>query len=104
MKNKDAVQLYSAATGNGIKVSIMMEELQELRAMKGGFEYEPHTVDVRTCENRILFPLLKINPNGKIPAIVDPTIDGDPFSVFESGAILMYLAEKYRKQTHCITV
>ena len=99
VKNTHAVQLYSANTANGIKVSIMLEELQELRAMKGDFVYEAHTVDIRTSENRKLFPIMKINPNGRIPAIIDPVPadHGEQLAVFESGAILMYLAEKYQE-------
>jgi GST-like protein len=82
----DRIQLYSLPTPNGVKVSIMLEEL--------GIAYEPHLIDFAkndqaTAEFRTL------NPNGKIPAIVDPDgPDGKPLVLFESGAILLYLADK----------
>ena len=84
-----ALQLYSLATPNGVKVSIALEEM--------GLAYEPHLVtlsdvDVRSPE------FLSLNPNNKIPAIVDPNgPDGAPIGLFESGAILLYLAEKSGK-------
>jgi len=82
----DVLQLYSFPTPNGVKVSIALEEL--------GIAYEAHRVtladsDVRSPE------FLSLNPNNKIPAIVDPDgPDGAPLPLFESGAILIYLAEK----------
>ena len=82
----DAIQLYSFPTPNGVKISIALEEL--------GLEYEPHRVtlsdaDVRSPE------FLSLNPNNKIPALIDPNgPDGMPLALFESGAILIYLAEK----------
>ncbi|MXQ08436.1 glutathione S-transferase [Alphaproteobacteria bacterium GH1-50] len=82
----DAIQLYSFPTQNGTKVSIALEEL--------GLDYEPHKVtlsdaDVRSPE------FLSLNPNNKIPAIIDPDGPGGaPIALFESGAILIYLAEK----------
>jgi GST-like protein len=82
----DVLQLYSFPTPNGVKVSIALEEL--------GLAYEPHLVtlsdsDVKSPE------FLSLNPNNKIPAIVDPNgPDGAPLPLFESGAILIYLAEK----------
>jgi GST-like protein len=82
----DVLQLYSFPTPNGVKVSIALEEL--------GLPYEAHRVtladsDVRSPE------FLSLNPNNKIPAIVDPDgPDGKPLPLFESGAILIYLAEK----------
>ncbi|UTW46760.1 glutathione S-transferase N-terminal domain-containing protein [Bacterioplanoides sp. SCSIO 12839] len=83
--NPDVIQLYSYPTPNGVKISIALEEL--------GLEYEPHLIglsgDVRTPE------FLSLNPNNKIPAIIDPNgPDGKPLALFESGAILLYLAEK----------
>ncbi|MCE8538622.1 glutathione S-transferase N-terminal domain-containing protein [Ruegeria pomeroyi] len=84
--NPDILQLYSFPTPNGIKVSILLEEL--------GLPYEAHTVtlsdaDVKSPE------FLSLNPNNKIPAIIDPDgPDGQPLALFESGAILLYLAEK----------
>ncbi len=85
-KNPDIIQLYSFPTPNGVKVSIALEEM--------GLEYEPHRVtlsdaDVKSPE------FLSLNPNNKIPAIIDPNgPDGVPVGLFESGAILIYLAEK----------
>jgi len=80
------LQLYSVPTPNGVKVSIMLEEI--------GLPYEPHFIRLgeggtQTSE------YLSLNPNGKIPAILDPGGPGGaPFGLFESGAILIYLAEK----------
>lgn len=84
--NPDVIQLYSFPTPNGVKISIMLEET--------GLAYETHKVtlsdeDVRSSE------FLSLNPNNKIPAIIDPSgPDGSPIALFESGAILVYLAEK----------
>lgn len=82
----DRLQLYSAPTPNGVKVSILLEEL--------GLPYEPHLVDIG--QNATWTPdYLSLNPNGKIPAILDPDgPGGQPLALFESGAILVYLAEK----------
>jgi GST-like protein len=82
----DRLQLYSAPTPNGVKVSIMLEEV--------GLPYEPHYIDI--FANETWTPdFLSLNPNGKIPAIVDPDGPGGaPIGLFESGAILIYLAEK----------
>lgn len=80
------IDLYTANTPNGYKVSIVLEELE--------LPYEVHRVDLSQQEQK--HPeFLKINPNGRIPAIVDR--DNENFSVFESGAILIYLAEKTKK-------
>ncbi|KAG0603557.1 hypothetical protein M758_10G102400 [Ceratodon purpureus] len=83
------IQLYSMATPNGQKVGVALEEM--------GLEYDPHLINIR--ENQNYSPeFTKINPNAKIPAIVDPDgPDGHPIAVFESGAILLYLAEKSGK-------
>ena len=80
------LQLYSLATPNGVKASVMLEETQ--------LPYEPHLVDFAT--NDQLSPeFLSLNPYGKIPAIIDPQgPDGEPLPLFESGAILIYLADK----------
>ncbi|MET4685488.1 glutathione S-transferase N-terminal domain-containing protein [Brevundimonas faecalis] len=85
-QHPDRLQLYSLPTPNGVKVSIMLEEL--------GLAYEPHLVDIG--KNETWTPeYLSLNPNGKIPAIIDPDgPDGKPLPLFESGAILVYLAEK----------
>ncbi len=88
-KFPDRIQLYSFPTPNGVKASIMLEET--------GLPYEAHTVtladaDVKSPE------FLSLNPNNKIPAIIDPNgPDGTPIGLFESGAILLYLAEKSGK-------
>jgi len=85
-QNPDILQLYSLNTPNGVKVSIMLEET--------GLAYEPHLVDIN--KNESWTPeFLSLNPNGKIPAIIDPNgPDGEPLGLAESGAILIYLAEK----------
>jgi GSH-dependent disulfide-bond oxidoreductase len=87
--SQDKIQLYSWPTPNGVKVSIALEEL--------GLPYEAHAVDI--SKNRTWTPdFLSLNPNGKIPAILDPHgPDGTPLELFESGAILIYLAEKTGK-------
>ncbi len=84
--NPDILQLYSTPTPNGVKVSIMLEEI--------GLPYEPHRVNIGANESWTP-EFLTLNPNGKIPAILDPHGPGDkPMGLFESGAILVYLAEK----------
>jgi len=85
-KRPDVIQLYSLPTPNGVKVSIALEEL--------GLDYEPHRVDIDRNESRDP-AFLSLNPNGKIPAIIDPDgPSGKPIGLFESGAILIYLADK----------
>ena len=82
----ERLQLYSVPTPNGVKVSIMLEET--------GLPYEPHFVDFGRDEQRSR-EFLSLNPTGKIPAILDPDgPGGKPLALFESGAILQYLAEK----------
>ncbi|MCE4071340.1 MULTISPECIES: glutathione binding-like protein [Pseudomonas] len=85
-EHPDRLQLYSLPTPNGVKVSIMLEEL--------GLPYEPHLVSFE--RNDQMSPeFLSLNPNNKIPAILDPNgPDGQPLALFESGAILVYLADK----------
>ena len=85
----DRLQLYSMPTPNGVKASIMLEEI--------GLPYEVHAVNIG--KNETWTPdFLSLNPNGKIPAIIDPDgPGGQPFRLFESGAILLYLAEKSGK-------
>ena len=88
-KDPDRLQLYSLPTPNGVKVSIMLEEI--------GLPYEPHRVDFGKNEQQTP-EFLSLNPNGKIPAIIDPNgPDGAPLGLFESGAILLYLADKTGK-------
>lgn len=87
--NPEILQLYSYPTPNGVKISIALEEM--------GISYEPHLIqlsdsDVKSPE------FLSLNPNNKIPAIIDPNgPHGSPIGLFESGAILLYLAEKSGK-------
>lgn len=82
----DQIQLYSLPTPNGVKISIMLEETE--------LPYEPHLIDIGKNETWVP-EYLSLNPNGKIPAILDPNGPGDkPLALFESGAILVYLAEK----------
>src|SRR5690348_7462852 len=88
-QHRDRIQLYSLPTPNGVKVSIMLEET--------GLAYEPHLVRFDT--NDQMSPEFRsLNPNNKIPAIIDPNgPGGKPLGLFESGAILIYLADKSRK-------
>src|SRR3984893_3532443 len=85
-EHPERIQLYSLPTPNGIKVAVMLEET--------GLPYEPHAV--RFELNEQLSPeFISLNPNNKIPALIDPNgPDGRPLGLFESGAILIYLAEK----------
>jgi len=85
-RHPDRLQLYSLPTPNGVKVSIMLEEI--------GLPYEPHLVSFDT-QDQMTPEFISLNPNNKIPAILDPNGPGGaPLSLFESGAILIYLAEK----------
>lgn len=85
-QHPDRLQLYSLPTPNGVKVSIALEEL--------GLPYEPHLVSF-DANDQTSPEFLSLNPNNKIPAILDPNgPDGQPLPLFESGAILLYLAEK----------
>jgi len=85
-RHPDHIQLYSLPTPNGVKVSIMLEET--------GLPYEPHRVAFDT-QDQMSPEFLSLNPNNKIPAILDPNgPDGKPLALFESGAILVYLASK----------
>ncbi|MCL4675228.1 MAG: glutathione S-transferase N-terminal domain-containing protein [Pararhodobacter sp.] len=88
-RNPDVLQLYSLPTPNGVKVGIALEEL--------GLPYEAHLVSF--AENDQFTPeFLALNPNNKIPAIIDPDGPGGaPIALFESGAILLYLADKTGK-------
>jgi len=83
------IELYSWATPNGHKIHIMLEEL--------GLDYNVHPINIGAGD-QFTPEFLKISPNNKMPAIVDPEgPDGQPISLFESGAILIYLAEKHGK-------
>jgi GST-like protein len=88
-QHPDRLQLYSLPTPNGVKVSIMLEEI--------GLPYEPHLVDFGKDDQKTP-EFVSLNPNGKIPAILDPDGPGGaPLPLFESGAILQYLGEKTGK-------
>jgi GSH-dependent disulfide-bond oxidoreductase len=85
-RHAERLQLYSLPTPNGVKVSIALEET--------GLPYEPHLVSFAT-NDQLTPEFLSLNPNNKIPAIVDPNgPGGQPLALFESGAILVYLAAK----------
>jgi GST-like protein len=85
-QDPEVLQLYSLPTPNGVKVSIMLEEI--------GLAYEPHFVSFDN-NDQMSPEFLSLNPNNKIPAIIDPNgPNGKPLALFESGAILMYLADK----------
>jgi len=85
-RHPERLQLYSLPTPNGVKVSIMLEEI--------GLPYEAHHVNFDT-QDQLTPEFLSLNPNNKIPAIIDPDgPGGQPLALFESGAILIYLAEK----------
>jgi GST-like protein len=88
-EHSDRLQLYSLPTPNGVKVSIMLEET--------GLPYEPHLVRF-DMNDQLSSEFMSLNPNNKIPAIIDPNgPDGKPLPLFESGAILIYLADKTGK-------
>jgi len=88
-KNPDILQLYSFPTPNGVKVSIALEE--------AGLPYEAHAINILKNESWTA-EFLALNPNGKIPAILDPNgPSGKPLGLFESGAILQYVADKTGK-------
>jgi GST-like protein len=88
-KHPERIQLYSLPTPNGVKVSILLEE--------AAIPYEAHLVDFATNDQKSP-EFLSLNPNGKIPAIIDPNgPGGQPLALFESGAILLYLASKVGK-------
>src|SRR5438094_9767198 len=83
-QHPDRIQLYSLPTPNGVKASIMLEET--------GLAYEPHLVSFETSD-QMSPEFLSLSPNNKIPAILDPNgPGGKPLALFESGAILLYLA------------
>lgn len=85
------LQLYSLATPNGVKVTVMLEEL--LAAGHSGAEYDAHLIRITEGE-QFSSGFVAANPNSKIPVLVDHG-HGAPLRVFESGAILLYLAEKF---------
>lgn len=85
------LQLYSLATPNGVKVTVMLEEL--LAAGHGGAEYDAWYIDINEGD-QFGSGFVAVNPNSKIPALMDHSFS-EPVRVFESGAILLYLAEKF---------
>mgnify|MGYP003578280622 FL=1 len=88
-QHPDRTQLYSPNTPNGVKAGIMLEET--------GLPYEAHLIDIAVDDQKTP-EFLSLNPNGKIPAMIDPDgPDGRPLPLFESGAMLIYLAEKTGK-------
>lgn len=87
-QDPSVIQLYSFPTPNGVKISIALEEL--------GLAYEPHLVRLSDADVKS-DAFLSLNPNNKIPAIIDPNGPDGPMALFESGAILIYLAEKSGK-------
>ena len=89
VQHPERIQLYSLPTPNGVKVSIMLEET--------GLAYEPHRIDFG-ANDQMTPEFLSLNPNNKIPAIIDPDgPDGKPLPLWETGAILIYLADKTGK-------
>lgn len=88
-QHPERIQLYSLGTPNGQKISIALEEM--------ALPYEAHRIEIMK-DDQFTDEFIAINPNSKIPAIIDPNgPNNEPFAVFESGAILMYLAEKSGK-------
>lgn len=90
---KHPLQLYSLGTPNGVKVTIMLEELLELGISEA--EYDAFLINIGEGD-QFTSGFVEINPNSKIPALVDKN-SGSPISIFESGSILLYLAEKFNK-------
>lgn len=93
VQGKHPLQLYSMGTPNGQKVTIMLEEL--LASGIDGAEYDAHLIDISEGE-QFSSGFVAINPNSKIPALVDTSAE-QPVRVFESGHILLYLAEKFHQ-------
>lgn len=89
---KHPLQLYSLATPNGVKVNIMLEEL--LASGHAGAEYDAWPIRIGDGD-QFGSGFVEVNPNSKIPALVDHSAEGGPLRVFESGSILVYLAEKF---------
>lgn len=86
-RRPDAIQLYTLNTPNGFKASIMLEEC--------GLDYDAHRISIGDPEDQMTPEFLSLNPNNKIPALIDPQgPDGGPMGLWESGAILIYLGDK----------
>lgn len=104
-KGEHPLQLYSLGTPNGQKVSILLEELNSLK----GIEYDAWMIKIMELD-QFTSEYTKLNPNQKIPAMYDYSLEGEPLRLFESGSILLYLAEKYnaflpkdiRSKTECM--
>ena len=92
-RGEHALQLYSLGTPNGVKVTIMLEELVELGIKDA--EYDAFLINIIEGD-QFGSGFVEINPNSKIPALVDYS-NGEPQAIFESGAILLYLAEKFEQ-------
>ncbi|CBW25733.1 putative glutathione S-transferase [Halobacteriovorax marinus SJ] len=90
---ENPLQLYSLGTPNGVKVTIMLEELLELGISEA--EYDAFLINIGEAD-QFGSGFVEINPNSKIPALLDKN-NGDPIRVFESGSILLYLANKFNK-------
>lgn len=105
---KHPLQLYSMATANGQKVTIMLEELLALG--KSGAEYDAYLINILEGD-QFGSGFVEVNPNSKIPALFDHSVEDEPLPVFESGSILLYLAEKFdalipqdfRQRTACLS-
>ena len=83
----DVIQLYTLNTPNGIKTSVMLEEC--------GLDYDAHRISITDPEDQMTPEFLSLNPNNKIPAMIDPNgPGGQPIGIFETGAILIYLGDK----------
>lgn len=108
IQNPSLLQLYSFPTPNGVKVAAALEEIIELRSKKGSINlsnlvneeekvvlYEPHAVNIRAGENRLKWYGDMGFPNQKIPCLLECGAENSTISLFESGSILTYLAEKY---------
>lgn len=86
-RRPDVIQLYTLNTPNGIKTSIMLEE--------SGLDYDAHRISIGDPEDQFTPEFLSLNPNNKIPAMIDPNgPDGQPLGIFETGAMLIYLGDK----------
>jgi len=92
-EGKHPFQLYSLGTPNGVKVSIMLEELLELGIKEA--QYDAFLINIMEGD-QFTSGFVDINPNSKIPALLDKN-NGNPIRVFESGSILLYLAEKFKR-------
>lgn len=89
-RRPDVIQLYTLNTPNGIKTSVMLEEC--------GLDYDAHRISIGDPEDQFTPEFLSLNPNNKIPAMIDPNgPDGKPMGLFETGAMLVYLGDKTGK-------